>query len=438
VSDQRIVPVTMPKWGLSMQMGKITAWLVSLGEEIKPGDDLADIETDKITGTLEAAQGGLLRRIIGRVGEDVPVGGTIALIAPAEVSEEDLDSAAAEARAVIDAGVPADAGAPEVQTAVGPNGQKISYAGAGGPGADGDVVLLIHGYGGDRNSWLFLQEPLAARHRVYALDLPGHGTSGKDVGDGSIGILADAVVAVLDAVGAQTAHLVGHSLGGAVALAVAARGSSGPPPQARGSSGPPPQAQEGSEPPPQAREGSEPPPQAREGSEPPSQAAPLAGSSLPDPADRIASVTLIAPVGFGPEINAGYLRGFAGARTRRELKPVVGQLFADEHLVTRQVVDDLLAYKRLDGVDQALHALLGKLLDGDAQRLDSAGDLAVIGDAVPVTVVWGSADRIIPAAQSESVAGASRVVIDDAGHMPHMERPGEVMAAIEETIARAR
>ena len=82
---------------------------------------------------------------------------------------------------MIDAGVPEDAaGEPELQTAdVG--GRKISYAGAG---QDGDVVLLVHGYGGDRNSWLFLQEPLAAKYRVYALDLPGHGTSAKDVGDG--------------------------------------------------------------------------------------------------------------------------------------------------------------------------------------------------------------------------------------------------------------
>jgi pyruvate dehydrogenase E2 component (dihydrolipoamide acetyltransferase) len=313
----------------------------------------------------------------------VPVGGTIALITPAEVSEDELEAAAADARAVIDAGVPAGAEAAEVHTAVAGH-RKISYAGAG---AEGDVVLLIHGYGGDRDSWLFVQEPLAARHRVYALDLPGHGTSAKDVGDGSIGgVLADAVLAVLDdlgslgSLGEQRAHLVGHSLGGAVALAVAAR-------------------------------------------EP----------------RRIASLTLIAPAGFGHEINAGYLRGFADARTRRELKPVVGQLFADEGLVTRQVVDDLLAYKRLDGVDEALHVLLGTLLDGDAQRSDAGGALAAIGDAVPVTVVWGSADRIIPAAQAQAVTGGTvrRRLIDGAGHMPHMERPQEVMAAIEETIARS-
>jgi pyruvate dehydrogenase E2 component (dihydrolipoamide acetyltransferase) len=380
VTDGRIVPVTMPKWGLSMQLGKITAWAVAEGEDVKAGDDLADIETEKISGTLEAADAGTVRRIIARVGEDVPVSGAIALLAPSGVSDADLDAAVAQARAVIEAGVPEDAaGAPELQTAD-VAGRKISFAGAG---EDGDVVLFVHGFGGDRNSWLFLQEPLAARFRAYALDLPGHGASTKDVGEGTLDVLADAVTGVLDALGAARAHLVGHSLGGAVALAAAAR----------------------------------------------------------DPA-RIASLTLIAPAGFGPEINVGYLRGFADAQSRRELKPVVAQLFADESLVTRQLVDDLLAYKRLDGVDEALHTLLGVLLDGDAQGVNSAALLTAAGGtgaggAVPVAVVWGRDDRVIPAAQAEAVTGADRHLIDRAGHMPHMERPAEVQAAIEQTIARA-
>ena len=389
MTDDRIVPVTMPKWGLSMRLGKITAWVIGEGDDVKVGDDLADIETEKIAGTLEAPDAGTVRRIIARVGEDVPVSGTIALIAPADVTEDELDAAVLQARAVIDAGVPEDAAGEAVLETAEVGGRKISFAGAG---QEGDVVLLVHGYGGDRNSWLFLQEPMAARYRVYALDLPGHGTSAKDVGPGperpgsagtggsgsTLAVLADAVTGVLDALGAERAHLVGHSMGGAVALAVAAR----------------------------------------------------------DPA-RIASLTLIAPSGFGPEINAGYLRGFADARTRRELKAVIGQLFDDESLVTRQLVDDVLAYKRLDGVDEALHALADTLLDGDAQRGDSAALLAAIGGAVPVTVVWGRADRIIPAAQAESVTGAVRHLIDGAGHMPHMERPAEVQAAIEETIARS-
>jgi pyruvate dehydrogenase E2 component (dihydrolipoamide acetyltransferase) len=374
MTDQRIVAVTMPKWGLSMQAGKVMSWTVAEGDDVGVGDELADIETDKIAGTLEAADAGTLRRIIARVGEDVPVSAAIALIAPAEVSDADLDAAAQQARAVIDAGVPDEAaGGPVVQTAD-VDGRKISYVGAGGEGA---VVLLIHGYGGDRNSWLFVQEQLAARHRVYALDLPGHGTSSKDVGDGSIATLTDSVLGVLDAIGAQRAHLVGHSLGGAVAVAAAAR----------------------------------------------------------NPA-RVASLTLIAPAGFGPQINAGYLRGFADAQSRRDLKPVVSQLFADETLVTRQLIDDLLAYKRLDGADAALRTLLGALLDGDAQRADSAAALAATGGAVPVAVVWGLADRVIPPVQAESVAGAVSYLLEDTGHMPHLERPGRVQAAIEANISR--
>ena len=93
-------------------------------------------------------------------------------------------------------------------------------------------------------------------------------------------------------------------------------------------------------------------------------------------------------------------------------------------------------------MDEALHALLGVLVDGDGQGVDSAALLTAAGGtgvdgAVPVTVVWGHADRIIPAAQAQAVTGADRRLIDGAGHMPHMERPAEVQAAIEETIARA-
>ena len=109
MTDERILAVTMPKWGLSMQVGKITVWIAGEGDDVSVGDDLADIETEKIAGTLEAADAGTLRRIIARVGEDVPVSSTIALIAPPGVSDGDLDAAAAEARAVIDAGVPDEA-----------------------------------------------------------------------------------------------------------------------------------------------------------------------------------------------------------------------------------------------------------------------------------------------------------------------------------------
>ena len=134
---------------------------------------------------------------------------------------------------------------------------------------------------------------------------------------------------------------------------------------------------------------------------------------------KVASLTLLAPAGFTAEADAEYLRGFAAASSRRELKPLLGRLFADESLVTRQLVDDLLKYKRLDGVDKALTAVLGTLLDGDRQAIDTRALLE--GVDVPVTVVWGGADRILPVPDGVEL---QRV---EAGHMLHMEAANDVV-----------
>src|SRR5690349_9754558 len=53
MADKKIIPVVMPKWGLSMQEGKVTGWLVQDGAKIKPGDQLLEVETDKIAGAVE-------------------------------------------------------------------------------------------------------------------------------------------------------------------------------------------------------------------------------------------------------------------------------------------------------------------------------------------------------------------------------------------------
>lgn len=361
-SAARIQRVTMPKWGLSMKTGKIVDWFVAEGDTIAKGDDIVDIETDKIAGTLESPVEGPVRRIIAEAGADLPVGAVLAVVAPADVPDAEIDAVAEEARAAVASGALDVPDEPEPQL-VEVGGRTISYL-ALGPEDAGDPVVLVHGYGGDKNSWLFVQQPLAEEGRwAIALDLPGHGASTKDVGDGSLQTLAETVTGFLDALGIGRAHLVGHSLGGAVVAAVA-------------------------------------------------NAAP----------GKVASLTLIAPAGYTPEADAEYLRGFAAASSRRELKPLVGRLFADEALVTRRLVDDLLRYKRLDGVDKALTALVGTLLDGDRQALDTAALLE--GVDVPVTVVWGAADRIVPLPQGVEL---TRV---EAGHMPHMEAPGEVLDAV--------
>ena len=157
-----------------------------------------------------------------------------------------------------------------------------------------------------------------------------------------------------------------------------------------------------------------------------------AAAGDPDAAGRVESLTLISPAGFGPTINAGYIRGFAEAESRRELKPHLVQLFADESLVNRQLIDDLLRYKRLDGVDAALATIVGQLLVGDESAVDVTATLATFGGP---TAVWGAQDRIVPPSNASGLGGKATVkLVEGAGHMAHMEKPHDVVAAIRETI----
>ena len=63
-----IYPVTVPKWGIEMQEGTITGWHVEEGAELTRGDELIDVETDKIVNTMEAPSSGVLRRCLAKKG----------------------------------------------------------------------------------------------------------------------------------------------------------------------------------------------------------------------------------------------------------------------------------------------------------------------------------------------------------------------------------
>src|SRR5207248_8010315 len=86
---------------------------------------------------------------------------------------------------------------------------------------DSVSVLLVHGFGADLNTWMFTQPALADGRRVVALDLPGHGGSAKEVGPGDAEQLTEAVSGAADALGLERVHLVGHSMGGAIAVLLA-------------------------------------------------------------------------------------------------------------------------------------------------------------------------------------------------------------------------
>jgi len=93
-----------------------------------------------------------------------------------------------------------------------------------------------------------------------------------------------------------------------------------------------------------------------------------------------------------------------------------------------------LRYKRLDGVQAALETIARAWFPNGRQAV--AIDLAAL--AMPVQLIWGRDDHIIPLAQAEALASRLPVhILDDAGHLPHMEQAGEVNRLIARFIAQA-
>jgi len=92
MSTDRIRPVTMPKWGIEMQEGTVTAWQFELGRHVDKGDALLDVETEKIVNSVESPASGTLRRMLAETGDTLPVGALIAVLSDPDVTETDIDA----------------------------------------------------------------------------------------------------------------------------------------------------------------------------------------------------------------------------------------------------------------------------------------------------------------------------------------------------------
>jgi pimeloyl-ACP methyl ester carboxylesterase len=269
------------------------------------------------------------------------------------------------------------------------HGRRVAYR----IGGWGPLLVLIHGSTSNSATWDRVLPKLTKRYTVLAPDLLGHGRSDKPRGDYSVGAHANTIRDLLDALGYRRATLVGHSLGGGVAMQVAYQ--------------------------------------------------------YPDRVERLA---LVAPGGFGREVSivlrAASVPGSGPVLALAAWRPIVqaGTLLAQ---VLGQV--GVSANTDLEEVGRAYALLadrrarlafihtLRAVVDPRGQRVSALERLDVT-KRVPSLIVWGGRDRIVPAHQGrrvhELVPNTYLAVFERAGHFPHRDDPRRFVKVLDEFLAR--
>jgi len=267
------------------------------------------------------------------------------------------------------------------------HGREVGYLGGG----SGPVLLLIHGMAGSCENWRDVIEPLARRHTVIAPDLPGHGMSAGGPGDYSLGSLASGLRDLLLALGHERATLVGHSLGGGIAMQFSYQ--------------------------------------------------------FPEMVERL---VLVASGGLGPEVSpilrAAALPGAelfiaATASTGQKVGGAIGRgLSAIGMKPAADFAEVARGYASLSEPRRrkAFLATLRSVVGTEGQRV-AASDRLYLAEEVPVLIVWGARDPIIPVRHGEdahrTLPGSRLEIFDGAGHMPQLEQPGHFIAVLENFLA---
>ncbi|GAN71376.1 branched-chain alpha-keto acid dehydrogenase subunit E2 [Acetobacter syzygii] len=368
-----ITPITMPKFGLAMTEGKITSWNVSPGAQIDVGQEIADIETTKITNGYESPATGTLRRQVATEGETLPVGALLGVLADPTVSDADLDAFIEKFQSDFSSGsadtAQTDHAEPTLVT-VGELTLRVQEAGQG----EDTPLIFIHGFGGDLSNWMLNQNDLAGSRKTIAFDLPGHGGSTKTVGDGKPATFAATTSALMDKLGLAQAHVVGHSLGGAIALELL--------------------------------------------------------KTFPQ---KVASLSLIAPAGLGRAINMDFIDGFISADRRKTLEPVLHYLVHDKTLISRRMVEDIIRFKRLDGALQSLQTIATSCFPDGKQADDLKPVLTSFSGSAQI--IWGADDEVLSPTDAKGLPDSIEVItLEQTGHMPQLEKAAEVNAAISKII----
>jgi pimeloyl-ACP methyl ester carboxylesterase len=268
------------------------------------------------------------------------------------------------------------------------HGHEVIYRTAG----SGPAVLLIHGMINSSRHWRALAEELAVDHTVIAPDLIGHGDSATPRGDYSIGAHAAAIRDLLAALGVRSATVVGHSLGGGIAMQFFWQ--------------------------------------------------------FPE---RVERLVLISSGGLGPRVSPLLrLAAMPGASPAVALAARPRILAALEALATalerrgseRGVYLDAVvrALRPLQGAGQrrAFLQTLRSVIDARGQKVSAVDRLYLLG-ALPTMIVWGGRDRTIPLedgrAAHEAIADSRFEVLPKAAHFPHLEDPAGLAAVLRDFLA---
>ena len=211
---------------------------------------------------------------------------------------------------------------------------------------------------------------------ALAIDLPGHGLTplGEEA---SFAALVEAARAALAEEGVGEAHLVGHSLGGAVAAALSH-----------------------------------------------------------EPGVKTLSLLLIAPAGLGEEVNAAFFDGYLQADAEAALTPWLHMLVVDPTALGSALARTTLRQRKERPLVAEQRRLAGALFAGSRQAIDIRGHLAA--PVAPTKIVIGLEDRITPAHHAEGLSGLIALHrFPRIGHMPHLEARHEVARLIEELARTA-
>ena len=262
------------------------------------------------------------------------------------------------------------------QVEVSLHGHRVNFNIAG----QGPPVVLIHGVAGRAGQWDQTAQFLAEGHTVIAPDLLGHGDSAKPRGDYSLGAHASGIRDLLVGLGIERASVVGHSLGGGIAMQFAYQFPERCERLVLVSSG---------------GLGQEVHPLLR--------AATLPGSELVLPLlahPRVLDVASLIP----------RVLGQIGLRTR----PDLGEMARGYQSLSNAAARNAF-----------IHTLRG-VIDPTGQRIN-ASDRLYLASNMPTLIVWGCRDRIIPVEHArpahEAMPGSHLELFEEAGHFPHLDEP---------------